>query len=227
MVMWHRVTTGVRSRAAAICTVKFRPLCLTKRLRRLCRGLEWGCGERIELKIEVQFLVAFGFSDQKPTPLLPQDPVCPAWGFRTAGRPEQRASRSRRHWQIKVRVTRKQDNYEDEVVGRVVNSKVTCVSTMTLIFDSLNFIWIVPPKAKNSNMSVGTPSRQAILSLYHNMLRTSQSFSSYNFREYFVRRTKDTFHTMQVRSFFITLCINLFKVIPSFYFALPFSNVTN
>ncbi|KAH9474748.1 LYR motif-containing protein 4 [Psilocybe cubensis] len=49
-------------------------------------------------------------------------------------------------------------------------------------------------------MSVGTPSRQAILSLYHNMLRTSQSFSSYNFREYFVRRTKDTFRAIQNES---------------------------
>jgi len=49
-------------------------------------------------------------------------------------------------------------------------------------------------------MSVGTPSRQAVLSLYHNMLRTSQSFSSYNFREYFVRRTKDTFRKMQNES---------------------------
>ena len=46
--------------------------------------------------------------------------------------------------------------------------------------------------------AIGTPSRQAILGLYHNMLRTSQSFSSYNFREYFVRRTKDTFRTIQV-----------------------------
>ncbi|KAF9045606.1 hypothetical protein BJ165DRAFT_1415534 [Panaeolus papilionaceus] len=45
--------------------------------------------------------------------------------------------------------------------------------------------------------TVATPSRQAILSLYHNMLRSSQSFSSYNFREYFVRRTKDTFRSMQ------------------------------
>jgi len=49
-------------------------------------------------------------------------------------------------------------------------------------------------------MSVSTPSRQAILSLYHNMLRTSHSFSSYNFREYFVRRTKDTFRAMQDES---------------------------
>jgi hypothetical protein len=61
-------------------------------------------------------------------------------------------------------------------------------------------------------MSVGTPSRQAVLSLYHNMLRTSQSFSSYNFREYYVRRTKETFRKMQVRSFFITLCTNLLKL---------------
>ena len=30
------------------------------------------------------------------------------------------------------------------------------------------------------------------------MLRTSQSFSSYNFREYFIRRTKDTFRTIKV-----------------------------
>ncbi|KAF9564076.1 hypothetical protein CPC08DRAFT_705616, partial [Agrocybe pediades] len=29
------------------------------------------------------------------------------------------------------------------------------------------------------------------------MLRSSQSYSSYNFREYFVRRTKDTFRAMQ------------------------------
>ncbi|KIM41550.1 hypothetical protein M413DRAFT_71714 [Hebeloma cylindrosporum] len=48
--------------------------------------------------------------------------------------------------------------------------------------------------------AVGTPSRQAILSLYHNMLRTSQTFSSYNFREYFVSRTKETFRTMQNES---------------------------
>jgi LYR motif-containing protein 4 len=30
------------------------------------------------------------------------------------------------------------------------------------------------------------------------MLRTSRSFSSYNFREYFLRRTKSTFRTIQV-----------------------------
>ncbi|KAF6751652.1 hypothetical protein DFP72DRAFT_906776 [Ephemerocybe angulata] len=45
--------------------------------------------------------------------------------------------------------------------------------------------------------SVAAPSKQAIKSLYHNMLRSSQSFSSYNFREYFERRTKETFRAMQ------------------------------
>ena len=48
------------------------------------------------------------------------------------------------------------------------------------------------------------PSREALLSLYHCMLRTSQSFSSYNFRHYFVRRTKETFRNIQV-SFWLTL----------------------
>ncbi len=47
--------------------------------------------------------------------------------------------------------------------------------------------------------AIATPTRQAILNLYHTSLRTSQSFSSYNFREYFVRRTKDSFRTIQVR----------------------------
>ena len=42
------------------------------------------------------------------------------------------------------------------------------------------------------------PSKQAVLHLYHSMLRTSKSFSSYNFRNYFVRKTKDTFRNIQV-----------------------------
>ncbi|KAH9903451.1 hypothetical protein C8Q73DRAFT_742507 [Cubamyces lactineus] len=41
------------------------------------------------------------------------------------------------------------------------------------------------------------PTKQSILHLYHSMLRTSQSFSSYNFRQYFVRRTKSTFREVQ------------------------------
>lgn len=43
------------------------------------------------------------------------------------------------------------------------------------------------------------PTRRAILSLYHSTLKTSQSFSSYNFRNYFIRQTKDTFRAIQVR----------------------------
>jgi hypothetical protein len=43
-----------------------------------------------------------------------------------------------------------------------------------------------------------TPSAKAILQLYASMLRTSRSFSSYNFREYFLRRTKNTFREIQV-----------------------------
>ncbi|KAJ7031613.1 hypothetical protein C8F04DRAFT_694924 [Mycena alexandri] len=41
------------------------------------------------------------------------------------------------------------------------------------------------------------PSRRSILSLYSTMLRTSRSFSSYNFRIYFNRRTHETFRTLQ------------------------------
>ena len=44
------------------------------------------------------------------------------------------------------------------------------------------------------------PSRQALLSLYTTMLRTSRSFSSYNFRTYFERRTKTMFRDIQVRA---------------------------
>ncbi|KAI0287180.1 hypothetical protein BC826DRAFT_1093441 [Russula brevipes] len=41
------------------------------------------------------------------------------------------------------------------------------------------------------------PSAKAILQLYATMLKTSRSFSSYNFREYFLRRTKSTFRDIQ------------------------------
>ncbi|KIK64955.1 hypothetical protein GYMLUDRAFT_160373 [Collybiopsis luxurians FD-317 M1] len=44
------------------------------------------------------------------------------------------------------------------------------------------------------------PSRRAILSLYQSSLRTANSFSSYNFRNYFIRRTKDTFRAIQSES---------------------------
>ncbi|TFK75658.1 hypothetical protein BDN72DRAFT_734561, partial [Pluteus cervinus] len=49
-------------------------------------------------------------------------------------------------------------------------------------------------------MSVAAPTRQTLLHLYSAMLRTSRSFSSYNFREYFLHRTKDTFRAIQNES---------------------------
>ncbi|KAG6830699.1 hypothetical protein H0H92_015175 [Tricholoma furcatifolium] len=44
------------------------------------------------------------------------------------------------------------------------------------------------------------PTKTAILALYANTLRASRSFSSYNFREYFLQRTKETFRTMQAET---------------------------
>ncbi|KAI0717889.1 hypothetical protein C8T65DRAFT_640285 [Cerioporus squamosus] len=41
------------------------------------------------------------------------------------------------------------------------------------------------------------PTKQSLQKLYNSMLKTSQSFSSYNFREYFVRRTHSTFREIQ------------------------------
>ncbi|KAI6014423.1 hypothetical protein PISMIDRAFT_89311 [Pisolithus microcarpus 441] len=44
---------------------------------------------------------------------------------------------------------------------------------------------------------VNSPSRQQILRLYGSTLRAARSFSSYNFRNYFVRRTRENFRNMQ------------------------------
>ncbi|KAA1471941.1 hypothetical protein DENSPDRAFT_929943 [Dentipellis sp. KUC8613] len=44
---------------------------------------------------------------------------------------------------------------------------------------------------------VNPPSPKSLLHLYASMLRTSRAFSSYNFREYFLRRTKSTFRAIQ------------------------------
>ncbi|KAF8268338.1 hypothetical protein EI94DRAFT_1682936 [Lactarius quietus] len=41
------------------------------------------------------------------------------------------------------------------------------------------------------------PSAKSILQLYTQTLRTARSFSSYNFREYFIRRAKCTFKEIQ------------------------------
>lgn len=43
------------------------------------------------------------------------------------------------------------------------------------------------------------PSRKTLLHLYAATLRASRRFSSYNFRNYFLGRTKDTFRGIQVR----------------------------
>ncbi|KAF8741055.1 hypothetical protein AX14_005958 [Amanita brunnescens Koide BX004] len=45
-----------------------------------------------------------------------------------------------------------------------------------------------------------TTCRRAILNLYNATLRTSNSFSSYNFRKYFVGKTQDTFRAMQAET---------------------------
>lgn len=41
------------------------------------------------------------------------------------------------------------------------------------------------------------PSRTAVLALYASTLRAARAFGSYNFRYYFVRRTRDNFRSMQ------------------------------
>ncbi|KAG1886741.1 hypothetical protein F4604DRAFT_1917572 [Suillus subluteus] len=57
------------------------------------------------------------------------------------------------------------------------------------------------------------PSRKAILSLYASTLRTAKSFSSYNFRNYFVSRTQDTFRGMQAEQDSTTLSQAYDKVV--------------
>ncbi|KAE8232265.1 hypothetical protein CF326_g2706 [Tilletia indica] len=44
-------------------------------------------------------------------------------------------------------------------------------------------------------MTTTAPTRQQILRLYRRYLSTSQSFSSYNFRTYFLRRSRDMFRS--------------------------------
>jgi len=44
------------------------------------------------------------------------------------------------------------------------------------------------------------PSRKTLLHLYAATLRASRGFSSYNFRNYFLARTKDTFRGIQSES---------------------------
>ncbi|KAG1753507.1 hypothetical protein EDB19DRAFT_1669632 [Suillus lakei] len=44
---------------------------------------------------------------------------------------------------------------------------------------------------------MAAPTHKAVLGLYASTLRTAKSFSSYNFRTYFVQRTEDTFRGIQ------------------------------
>jgi len=44
---------------------------------------------------------------------------------------------------------------------------------------------------------MASPTRMQVLSLYKNHLRASNSFYSYNFREYFLRNTRQRFRTHQ------------------------------
>ncbi|CAD6885537.1 unnamed protein product [Tilletia controversa] len=44
-------------------------------------------------------------------------------------------------------------------------------------------------------MTTAAPTRQQILRLYRRYLSTSQSFASYNFRTYFLRRSRDMFRS--------------------------------
>lgn len=52
------------------------------------------------------------------------------------------------------------------------------------------------------------PTKEALVHLYSSTLRASRAFSSYNFRQYFVRRTKGTFREIQVR-FHLILCFRI------------------
>jgi hypothetical protein len=40
------------------------------------------------------------------------------------------------------------------------------------------------------------PTKEALTNLYSTFMRTSKSFSSYNFRQYFVRQTQDRFRSI-------------------------------
>ncbi|TFY68304.1 hypothetical protein EVJ58_g1079 [Rhodofomes roseus] len=44
------------------------------------------------------------------------------------------------------------------------------------------------------------PTKQALTELFNATMRTSREFSSYNFRNYFIRRTKSTFQEIENES---------------------------
>ena len=46
--------------------------------------------------------------------------------------------------------------------------------------------------------NMAAPTKQALTELFNTTMRTSREFSSYNFRNYFVRRTKSVFQEIEV-----------------------------
>lgn len=80
--------------------------------------------------------------------------------------------------------------------------KRLCLLRSTLLISTASTLAFSP-----HSIMATAPTKQALLELYHNSLRTSRAFSSYNFREYFVRRTKDEFRDIQVG-----LSVRLFNV---------------
>ena len=60
-------------------------------------------------------------------------------------------------------------------------------------------------------LSMPTPSRMSLLHLYGSLLRTSRSFSSYNFRTYFIRRTRRIWREFQVTICFSATYVGLIR----------------
>ena len=51
----------------------------------------------------------------------------------------------------------------------------------------------------STDTMAAAPTKQALTELFNATMRTSREFSSYNFRNYFVRRTKTVFQEIEVR----------------------------
>lgn len=54
---------------------------------------------------------------------------------------------------------------------------------------------------------VTAPTKEALLHLYSSTLRTSRAFSSYNFRQYFLRRTKTVFREIHVSTVLFAIIV--------------------
>jgi hypothetical protein len=84
------------------------------------------------------------------------------------------------------------------VSENVFNAVCEDVEAISVAVDAL---WVVVVcSVSNLQNVMSTPSRSSLLHLYGSLLRTSRSFSSYNFRSYFVRRTKRVWREFQVKN---------------------------